>query len=227
MSKVIIVAGDTGTGKTRSLLNLNPKETYIFNTLNKALPFKGSNSLYNAENKNMYSTDNYAEIINILNGLNTKRPEIKNIIIDDLGFVMLGEFFTRSAESGYNKFSDFGKHMQQIISTAKTLRDDLNVILVFHEDSDYSNNVKTNKKLKLIGQMLEDKYNPLAVVTVCLFTDVNLAKDGTAEYSFITNRTMINGEIIPAKSPEGMFESLRIPNDLNLVITKMNEYYNG
>lgn len=100
MSKVIIVAGDTGTGKTRSLLNLNPKETYIFNTLNKALPFKGSNSLYNAENKNMYSTDNYAEIVNILNGLNTKRPEIKNIIIDDLGFVMLGEFFTRSAESG-------------------------------------------------------------------------------------------------------------------------------
>jgi len=117
--------------------------------------------------------------------------------------------------------------MQQIISTAKTLRDDLNVVLVFHEDSDYSNNVKTNKKLKLIGQMLEDKYNPLAVVTVCLFTDVNLAKDGTAEYSFITNRTMINGEIIPAKSPEGMFDTLRIPNDLNLVISKMNEYYNG
>lgn len=100
MSKVLIVAGDTGTGKTRSLLNLNPKETYIFNTLNKALPFKGSNNLYNAENKNMYSTDNYSEIINILNGLSTKRPEIKNIVIDDLGFVMLGEFFARSAESG-------------------------------------------------------------------------------------------------------------------------------
>lgn len=100
MSKVIIIAGDTGTGKTRSLLNLNPKETYIFNTLNKALPFKGSSALYNSQNKNTYSTDNYAEIINVLKGIDEKRKEIKNIIIDDLGFVMLGEFFARSAETG-------------------------------------------------------------------------------------------------------------------------------
>ena len=82
------------------------------------------------------------------------------------------------------------------------------------------------KKIKTIGAMLEDKYNPLAIVSVALFTDVSFDKEGKAEYSFITNRTNINNLLIPAKTPDGMFETLRVPNDLKLVIDKMNEYYN-
>ncbi len=100
MSKVIIIAGDTGTGKSRSTYSLNPDETYIINTLNKPLPFRGSQKLYNAEKKNIYNSENYAEIVTILNGLSEKRKEIKTVVIDDVGFVMLSEFFARSAETG-------------------------------------------------------------------------------------------------------------------------------
>jgi hypothetical protein len=115
--------------------------------------------------------------------------------------------------------------MQQILSTAKNQRKDLNIIFIFHEDDEISDRIKIGKKVKTIGMMLEDKYNPLAIVTVALFTDVSFDKDGKVEYNFITNRMMKNGITIPAKSPEGMFEEIKIPNDLGYVVKKINEYY--
>ena len=47
MANNCIILGRSGTGKSTSIKNLNPKETVIFNVLKKRLPFKGSNALYN------------------------------------------------------------------------------------------------------------------------------------------------------------------------------------
>lgn len=75
-------------------------------------------------------------------------------------------------------------------------------------------------------KMVEDQYNPLGVVTCALFTNVSFDdKTGEAKYSFITNRTLKNGLVIPAKSPADMFASLEIPNDLSIVFKAMDEYY--
>jgi len=60
------------------------------------------------------------------------------------------------------------------------------------------------------------------LLTVCLYTLVEENKDGTATYQFVTNRY----RKMPAKSPDGMFSDLRIPNDLQLVVDTLNEYYN-
>lgn len=54
MSNFAIILGDTGCGKSTSIKSLNPNETVIINVLGKRLPFKGSNSMYNAENKNLF-----------------------------------------------------------------------------------------------------------------------------------------------------------------------------
>lgn len=227
MAKVTIICGDTGTGKSTSIKNLNPSETYIINALNKPLPFKGSKGIYNDAKRNTKSTDSYQDVGNILKALNDQAPHIKNIIIDDVGFVMTTELFARSKETGYGKFVDIGLHMQQILSYAKNMREDLNIVFMFHEEDDVSDRIKIGKKLKTIGAMLEDKYNPLGVVTCALFTNVAYDdKTGEAKYSFITNRTLKNGLVIPAKSPLGMFDSLEIPNDLSIVFKAMDEYYN-
>lgn len=221
MANVIIVAGDTGTGKTRSLANLNPDETVVINVLNKKLPFKGSGNMYSAEKKNIFVMDKWSDIVKTVQGI---PPTIKTLVIDDIGYVMTGELFERSSETGYSKFTDIGKHMQQIIFAAKNVRTDVNIVLMFHIDDEYSDKVKTGKKLKTIGAMLEDKYNPLGVVTIALFTEVSFNADGNPTYSFITNRVNINGVVTPAKSPEGMFP-IRIPNDLKVVFDKIDEYY--
>ena len=227
MSKVVAIIGDTGTGKSRSLLNLKPEETFVINVLNKPLPFKGSAKLYNKEAKTMINSENYSVILNTMKSVNDNAKHIKNLIIDDAGFIMTSELFARAKESGYGKFTEIGTHMQQIISQAKEMREDLNVVFMFHEEDDISDKVKVGKKIRTIGQMLEDKYNPIATVSVALFTDVSFSKEGEAKYGFITNRTQRGSIVIPAKSPEGMFPEAIIPNDLNVVFTKMNEYYNG
>lgn len=100
MAKATIICGETGTGKSSSIKNLNPDETYIINTLNKPLPFKGSKSLYNTDKKNTKSTDSYSDIQGILKAINDNAPHIKNVIIDDVGFIMTTELFARAKETG-------------------------------------------------------------------------------------------------------------------------------
>lgn len=100
MAKVVLICGDTGTGKSRSIKNLNPKETFIINVLGKDLPFPGSELAYNKENKNLGVVSKYSDIVNYLNAISEKNPAIKNVVIDDIGFVMLQEFFDRSSETG-------------------------------------------------------------------------------------------------------------------------------
>ena len=53
MGKILIVLGPTGSGKSRSVKNLNPEETMVINVLKKDLPFRGSASMYSIDKKNM------------------------------------------------------------------------------------------------------------------------------------------------------------------------------
>lgn len=52
MANLIGIVGASGTGKSTSIRNLDPKATYVINTLNKPLPFKGSGKSYNTDAKN-------------------------------------------------------------------------------------------------------------------------------------------------------------------------------
>ena len=78
-SKLIGIVGSTGTGKSTSIKHLNPEETYIINVAKKELPFKGSESLYNAEKKNYKEIDDAVEITRQLQKISQNAPHIKNI----------------------------------------------------------------------------------------------------------------------------------------------------
>jgi hypothetical protein len=96
---------------------------------------------------------------------------------------------------------------------------------MLHEDDVESDKVIVGKKVRLFGKLIEEKYNPLETMTVCLYANCIPKKGGESIYEYITNRTLINGIEIPAKSPEGMFEEISIPNDLDLVVKAIEEYY--
>lgn len=225
MANVIIVAGDTGTGKSSSFKNLNPDKSVIINVLGKELPWKGSRKQYNAEKKNIRKVTKSADIINSIKA-KADDPDIENIIIDDIGFSMLEEFFEKANVPGFDKFSKMGSNMQSIIKYAKDqISPSKNVILCFHTEPSEKENAL---KIKLIGRMLDDKYNPLSIVTIALFTEVTFDEKKQPVFNFITNRTLNDdGNVIPAKSPFEMFNSVRIPNDMDYVIKCMNAYYNG
>jgi hypothetical protein len=226
MANCTIVLGKSGTGKSTSIKGLNPKETVIFNVLKKKLPFKGSSSLYNTENKNLFLLEDYTQIISYINSISEKATYVKNLVIDDMIYVMRKEYFKRAKETGYNRFTELAQHFQQIIYTCENAREDLNIFFMLHSEDVISDKVIVGQKVSTIGSMIDSQYNPVEVVPIVLYSAVNFDDKGNVQYGFYTHRTMQGQVEIPAKSPDGMFEEDFIPNDLGEVVKKINEYYN-
>ena len=100
MANLIAIVGESGSGKSRSFNGLNANETYIINVQGKPLPWRGSNASFNTEKKNITIQDNWTKVYEAIQGVATNRTEIKNIIIDDAGFIMSTEYFKRASEGG-------------------------------------------------------------------------------------------------------------------------------
>nr|DAR32393.1 MAG TPA: AAA domain protein [Bacteriophage sp.] len=225
MANICIVVGKTSTGKSSSIRGLNPKETIVINVLGKKLPFKGSNSLYSEEQKNFFRVEEYTDTIRLLESIDKGAAHVRNIVLDDAIFIMSKEFFKRAKETGYGKFTELAQHFQQIISVCEKMRDNINVFFLLHAEELISDKTIVGYKIRTIGKLLDDQYNPMEVVPMALFSDVRFNQQGKPEYGFYTHTTIENGIRIPAKSPDGMFEKDWIPNDLGLVVKAINEYY--
>lgn len=225
MANVILILGKSGTGKSSSIRTLDPKSTVVFNVLKKRLPFKGSQSLYSKENKNLFNLDDYSAINSYLESIGKNAEYVKNVVCDDVTYIMRKEYFKSAKVTGFSKFVDIGAHFQSIIQTAENLRDDLNVFLIMHCEEVVSDNVIVGYKPSTIGKMIDNSYNPVEVVPMVLFSSVRYDENKKPQYGFYTHRCMEGSVEIPAKSPDGMFEEDFIANDLSYVVSKMNEYY--
>mgnify|MGYP001823843151 FL=1 len=220
-SKLIGVVGETGTGKSTAIKHLDPKETYIINVAKKELPFKGSGKLYNTDNKNYKEVDDPTEITRLLKTLSEKAPHIKNVVIEDSNYLMGFRMVEKATETGFMKFSVMAKDMVDMFRTARALRDDLCIFYFSHPETIEDAGEIIGYKIKTAGKLIDNQVLLEGLLTVCLYTHVEETKDG-AQYYFLTNRFRKK----PAKSPAGMFEETKIPNDLQLVKDKVIEYYN-
>ena len=220
-----MILGKSGTGKSTSIKGLDSKETVVINVLGKRLPFKGSNALYNKENKNLFQRESYTDIISLIQNISDKATNVKNIILDDFIYVMRKEYFSRARETGYNKYTELAQHFQQIISTCEKLREDLNVFMILHSEDIQSDKTTTGYKVSTVGNLVDNCYNPLEVVPMVLYSSVKYDDKGNTQYGFYTHRCKEGVVEIPAKTPDEMFDEDFIPNDLGYVVKKMNEYY--
>ena len=138
MSNLIVILGESGTGKSTAMRNLDPKETFVINVLSKPLPFRGYKKNYNTENKNYLESDQYSVILSWLDSINKKASHIKTIIIDDFSFLMNNEFMRRCREVGYGKFTEMGLNMFEILDICKSFRPDLYCYVMCHTEKDHS-----------------------------------------------------------------------------------------
>lgn len=218
MTNAVLILGESGTGKSTSVRTLNPDETFIINVLGKPLPFRGAKAKYKPLSSdgltgNYYASDDIGMIKRAINLVNKKRLDIKNLIIDDFGYTITNSFMRKANQRGYDKFVEIGKDMFDILDIITNLRDDLFSFVMMHVDVDVSGKSKPRTVGKMIDQYIciEGKF------TNCLHT---IVIDGV--YQFITN----NDNQHMAKTPLGMFESLYIENDLQMVRDKMLAYFN-
>lgn len=221
-SKLIGIVGSTGTGKSTSVKHLDYKETYIINVAKKELPFKGAEKMYNSENKNYKEVDDANEITRLLRTISDKAPHIKNIIIEDSNYIMGFNMLARATEVGFTKFTIMAKDMVELFREARRLRDDLKIFYFTHPETIEDGGEIIGYKIKTAGKLIDNQIVLEGLLTVCLYTHVEENKDGTATYNFVTNRY----KKYPAKSPDGMFAEIKIPNNLQEVVKAIDEYYN-
>jgi len=222
----LLLVGPSGSGKSTSLETLEPTQTFIINVKNKALPFKGWKSNYvpfskENPNGNYIGTDDAATIMKIMQHVSDKMPHIKQLIVEDFQYMSANDYMRRSSETGFNKFVIIGKNIYDVADLHNKLRDDLTVVYINHDDESTDAMGDRKIKAKTIGKVVDNVITLEGLFTVVLFTKVKKGKEGM-EYYFTTQ----TDGATTAKSPRGMFDSLEIPNDLNYVINKINEYNN-
>jgi hypothetical protein len=228
MAQSILIVGDSGSGKSTGIKDLNPEETYVFNTANKPLPFKGWKSKYSSANKNLASLSDmldkngervdFAKVRKFLDAINNKES-IKTLIIDDFQYIFAYEYFARANEKGYDKFTQLAKAMADIATYPIKMRDDLMVIFLTHSEEFYDSDGNKRIKAKTIGKMIDNVLTLEGLFSIVLFSKVSKTKDGI-EYIFETKNSGDN----TCKSPMDMFESETIPNDLAAVREAVIQY---
>lgn len=227
--ETICICGESGTGKSTSLRNLNSEETFVISTTGKPLPFKGWKKKYtpikiegSSISGNYYVSSNWEQILKILKLINLKMPHIKQVIVDDMQYILSYEFVDRSTEVGYTKFSELAQHLMEILRYSETMREDCKMIFLTHCEN-VGDALNPKYVIKTIGKLLAEKVTLEGLFTYLLFTRVEEGDSGKMEYKFLTNT---DGACV-AKTPLGMYEDLLIDNDLNEVIKTIDEYNNA
>ena len=214
----VLIIGESGSGKTYAIKNLDPAKVGIFLCEKNRLPFRKPFPTYKV--RNMMKEENGKQITYrqsvVIQGvlMGRKDKDYKKIyVIDDSQYIMANEYFDRASEKGYDKFVDIGANFRNLVHLVNNeLPDDVIVYFLHHPETD-SNTGRL--KAKTIGKMLDEKLT----LEGCFDIVLHARTDG-AEHWFSTQSDGTD----TAKSPEEMFEA-KIPNDLAFVDKTIREYY--
>lgn len=213
MSKTLLIMGESGSGKTTSMRNLDPKETFYIDADRKGLSWKGWRTNYNSENKNYMATSDASVIKTLLKKINEEQKQIKVVVIDTLNAIMIDDEFKRMKEKGFDKWQDLAYSVYDLVTYSNTLRDDLTIILVGHSQTERDESGFVFTRLKTSGSKLGK------IVLESKLTTVLLAKCDEGKYIFETH-----SDNSTVKTPMDAFEEKVIENDILKVLEKLREY---
>lgn len=195
----VLIEGRPGTGKSYSIKGLNPEETLVISTQKPILPFRKKYEVVKA------STGH--EVVE--NMLKTDKPII---VVDDLQFILGVPMMERIGEKGWDKFNEIQQPYMDVLNTLNDLPDEKIVFFTSHTETDENGLTK----VKTIGKALDKYISIEGLFMIVLGTQV--VDD---QYYLVTQNNGAN----TLKSPEDMFPSKYIPNDLGYVVEKIKNYY--
>lgn len=196
----VLILGESGSGKSASLRNFEPKDVSIFNVAAKPLPFR--------KKLPIMATSDYNTIMT-----NIQKSQKKTFVIDDSQYLLCFESFAKAKDAGYGKYTDMALHFYNLVQfVIRQTPPDVIVYFLHHTETD-TNTGKT--KAKTMGKMLD---NQLTVEG--LFSIVLICNTDGKRHSFITQ----SDGLTTAKSPMEMFPEV-IDNDLKAVDQVIRAYY--
>ncbi|NBH15590.1 ATP-binding protein [Lachnospiraceae bacterium] len=213
MAKVIAIMGESGSGKTTSMRNLDPAKTYYIDADRKGLSWKGWRSQYNSEAKNYVRCDDVNIVRQYIKKLSESCPQIKYIVVDTINGLMVADEMRRSKEKGYDKWVDLATCVWDLVVDCYNFRDDLTIIFTAHTQTETDDSGYRFTRIQTSGKKLNK------IVLESKFTTVLLSKCVDGKYLF---ETRANNST--AKTPMGAFEDFEIENDIVKVIEALEEF---
>ncbi len=213
MSVSTMILGESGTGKSTSLRNLDPMHTLLIQTVKKPLPFRSKGWLPATKTGgSIYVSDDSSKIVTAM-----QRTSKEVIVIDDFQYLLANEFMRRvtdvvTGNAAFAKYNEIARHAWDVLMAASSLPDSKRVYILSHTSTDEFGKTK----IKTIGKLLDEKIVLEGLVTIVLRTVVQ-----NGNYLFSTQ----NSGNDTTKSPIGLFDSDLIDNDLAEVDSAIFQYY--
>lgn len=215
MSYATLILGESGTGKTAALRNLDPANTLLIQPIRKPLPFRSSEwkeIKAKGDNGNIFVCNNASWIVEVM-----RRAPQEIIVIDDWQYILSFKYMHSTGKKMaqgevFEFYKELGNDGFIIAEMAAQLAPNKRVYVMAHTTTDDFGNTR----IKTLGKLLDEK-----IVIEGMFTTVLRTKIGGGKYLFTTQ----NSGSDTVKSPMGMFASAEIENDLKMIDETICEYY--
>ena len=215
MSVATMILGQSGTGKSASLRNLNPTDVLLIQAVKKPLPFRAAGWVPCTKGYPQGAilvTDCAPTIVGAMQ--RTTKPII---IIDDFQYILANEFMRRvldkeTGNAAFAKYNEIARSAWDILMCAGKLADTTRVYILAHSQEDENGRIKA----KTIGKLLDEKITIEGLLTIVMRTEVI-----NGQYVFSTQ----NSGSDTVKTPMGMFSDQHIDNDLAAVDAAITAYY--
>ena len=200
----VLIVGPPGSGKSRSIKSMREDEVKIISLFKPVLPFQGNYEVVKVP------PDSRAIIREL------KNTDKKSVVVDDYQFLMGIPMMKRIGEKGWDKFNEIQQPYSDVLFALQDLPDDMIVYFTSHTETTQDGLTK----VKTIGNAL-DKYITIEGLFMIVLGTAVIDAEPQRKYCFTTQT---NGHDT-IKSPEGMFPSYYIDNDLKYVDEKIRNYY--
>lgn len=213
----VLLMGQSGSGKTRSICNLDPKKTLVIVTEKSTLTFPKAKTFY--DSNVVKDIKGFHQVMQCIMQ-ESMNPNIDVIVLDSFtGLWRSALKLAQQEAQGFAVWDKFANYVQSFLDLISDIKQICVIIAhsekmsVNEQDSEYETEVviegKKIKKIPISSQF-----------EIVLFSKKDYETDTEVKYSFYTNAL----KNTPAKSPEGMLDRT-MPNDLMQVVETIKEYY--
>ena len=213
---LIAIVGHSGSGKSTSLRNLDPKTTYILDLERKGFPFR------NASRFNIIPVENANAFPRMLEKV-LKEDDCETVVVESFTkYVEQVNTLATNSFKGYDIWSFYNRTIRNMLDSIKN--DKATIIFTAVDDivkiPQITGGESSHRRVKVQGKVHEGAVEKEFLMV--LFTEVRKnEKTEEMEYFFQTNTDGVTS----AKTPMGMFDKQLIPNDIVTVLEKAEEYY--